>query len=79
MLWGISMKKKFFAYIEYDKESNVYVGYIPSIVWAHTQADTLEELHIKLKEVLDLCLEEMDSEEKKTIPEFVKVEEIELV
>lgn len=73
------MKKKFFAYIEYDKETNVYVGYIPSIVGAHTQADTLEELHIKLKEVLDLCLGEMDSEEKKTIPEFVKVEEIELV
>ena len=30
------MKKKFFAYIEYDKETNVYVGYIPSIVGAHT-------------------------------------------
>lgn len=69
------MNKKFFAYIEYDKETNVYVGYIPSIVGAHT----LEELHIKLKEVLDLCLEEMDSEEKNAIPEFIKVEEIELV
>ena len=67
-------KKKFFAYIEYDKETNVYVGSIPSIVGAHTQA-----LHIRLKEVLDLCLEEMDIEEKNAIPEFVKVEEIELV
>lgn len=73
------MNKKFFAYIEYDKETNVYVGYIPSIVGAHTQADTLEELHIKLKEVLDLCFEEMDNEEKNAIPEFVKIEEIELV
>ena len=53
------MNKKFFAYIEYDKESELYVGYIPSINGAHTQADTLEELNEKLKEVLDLCLEEM--------------------
>lgn len=71
--------KKFFAYIEYDKENEVYVGYIPSIVGAHTQADTLEELHTKLKEVLDLCLEEMNQEEIKDIPEFVEVSEIELV
>ncbi|WP_297205004.1 type II toxin-antitoxin system HicB family antitoxin [uncultured Brachyspira sp.] len=69
------MNKKFFAYIEYDKETDVYVGYIPSIAGAHT----LEELYIKLKEVLDLCLEEMDSDEINTIPEFVKIEEIELV
>ena len=73
------MNKKFFAYIEYDKETDVYVGYIPSIAGAHTQADTLDELYIKLKEVLDLCLEEMDSDEINTIPEFVKIEEIELV
>lgn len=39
----------------------------------------LDELYIKLKEVLDLCLEEMDSDEINTIPEFVKIEEIELV
>ena len=53
------MNKKFFAYIEYDKESEVYVGYIPSVNGAYTQADTLEELNEKLKEVLYLCLEEM--------------------
>ena len=73
------MNKKFFAYIEYDKESEVYVGYIPSVDGAHTQADTLEELNEKLKEVLDLCLEEMNSDDIKNIPEFIKVEEIEYV
>ena len=54
------MNKKFFAYIEYDKESEVYVGYIPSVNGVHTQADTLEELNEKLKEVLDLCLGEIN-------------------
>ena len=73
------MNKKFFAYIEYDKESEVYVGYIPSVKGAYTQADTLEELNIKLKEVLDLCLEEMNSDDINSIPEFIKIEEIEYI
>lgn len=47
------MNKKFFAYIEYDKESKVYVGYIPSVNGAHTQADTLEELNIKFRLIID--------------------------
>ena len=47
------MNKKFFAYIEYDKESKVYVGYIPSVNGAHTQADTLEEFNIKFRLIID--------------------------
>ena len=73
------MNKKFFAYIEYDKESKAYVGYIPSVNGAHTQADTLEELNEKLKEVLDLCLEEMNNDDINSIPEFIKIEEIEYI
>ena len=73
------MNKKFFAYIEYDKESEVYVGYIPSVNGAHTQANTLEELNEKLKEVLDLCLEEMNNDDINSIPEFIKIEEIECI
>lgn len=47
------MNKKFFAYIEYDKESKVYVGYIPSVNGVHTQADTFEELNIKFRLIID--------------------------
>ena len=55
------MKTKYVtAYIEKDSETNSYVGIVQGIPGAHTQADSLDELIVKLKEVLDLCLEEMD-------------------
>lgn len=50
--------KIFTAYIEYDPETKLYVGIVPDITGAHTQAETLDELQKNLKEVLELCLEE---------------------
>ncbi len=52
------MKKTFMAFIEYDDESHLYVGIIPNVTGAHTQAETLDELQRNLQEVLELCLEE---------------------
>ena len=46
------------AYVEFDKESGLYVGTVPGIPGAHTQGATLDELQKNLKEVLELCLEE---------------------
>jgi len=51
-------KKRFIAYIEWDPETQQYVGIIPGIPGAHTQAETLDELRKNLQEVLELCLEE---------------------
>ncbi len=68
--------KKFFAYIEKDKETGLYVGFIPSVPGAHSQGETLEELMENLKEVLSLCLEEMGEEENKNIPEFIGTIEV---
>jgi len=65
-------------YIERDPESGMYVATIPSISQAHTQAETLDELHKNLQEVVQLCLEEMDPEEKKLIPEFVAISQLEI-
>ena len=48
------------AYIEKDLETGLYVAIVPGIPGAHTQAETLDELQNNLKEVLDLCLEEME-------------------
>ena len=45
------------AYVEWDPETRLYVGIVPSISGAHTQAATPDELHTNLKEVLQLCLE----------------------
>ena len=50
--------KTFAAYVEWDPETRLYVGIVPGIRGAHTQAASLDELNINLKEVLELCLEE---------------------
>ena len=72
------MMTKYTAYIEKDPETGCYVAMVPGIPGAHTQADTLDELNVRLKEVIELCLEEMDPEEKVSIPEFVGVSQIEV-
>jgi predicted RNase H-like HicB family nuclease len=46
------------AYVEYDPESKLYVGIIPSLPGAHSQGLTLDELMENLREVVALCLEE---------------------
>ena len=52
------MKKIFTAFIEYDEESRLYVGIIPNVPGAHTQAENLDQLRHNLQEVLELCIEE---------------------
>jgi predicted RNase H-like HicB family nuclease len=66
------------GYIEKDPETGLYVAIVPSIPGAHTQAETLDELKDNLKEVVELCLEEMDDKAKKQIPEFVGIQQIEV-
>jgi predicted RNase H-like HicB family nuclease len=70
------MEQLFTAHIEKDAESGYYIGVIPAIPGAHTQAKTLDELRVRLKEVLELCLETMSDEEKKNIPQFVGTQQI---
>lgn len=67
----------FTAYIEWDPETNLYVGIIPGIPGAHTQGATLDELHDNLKEVLELCLEELNGETD-DLPRFVGLQQIEV-
>ena len=69
---------KITGYIEKDAETGLYVAIVPGIPGAHTQAETLDELRKNLKEVVELCLEEMDPEAKKHIPEFVGIQQLEV-
>jgi len=69
---------KIVGYIEKDPETGLYVGIVPGIPGAHTQAETLDELQKNLKEVVELCLEEMDKETKKNLPEFVGIQQLEV-
>ncbi len=73
------MKKTFTAYIEWDPETNLYVGTIPTVPGAHTQAASLDELRTNLKEVLELCLEETrESGGGVDFPQFVGLQQIEV-
>lgn len=67
---------KFTAEIIRDPEINQYIGLVPGLPGAHTQAPTLDELYKNLKEVVQLCLEEMTEEELKDLPEFVGFQQI---
>jgi len=68
--------KNWTAYIEKDEESGMYVGIVPALKGAHTCAETLDELYVKLKEVVDLCVEEMAEEEIMSLPTFVGLAQI---
>lgn len=67
------------GYVERDLETGLYIGIVPGIVGAHTQAESLDELQKNLKEVVELCLEEMAEEDRAKLPEFVGVQQIEVV
>ena len=66
------------AYVEKDPETGLYVAVVPGIPGAHTQAETLDELQKNLIEVVELCLEEMDSETRSQLPEFFGIQQIEV-
>ena len=52
------MEKLFTAHIEQDVETGYFIGMIPSVPGAHTQAKSLDELSVRLNEVVELCLDE---------------------
>jgi predicted RNase H-like HicB family nuclease len=66
--------KTFTAYVEWDPETQLYVGIVPGIPGAHTQEATLDEPQQNLKEVLELCLGEQAIE----APRFVGTQQIEI-
>jgi len=50
--------KTFTAIIEKDSDTKLYVGYIPGFPGAHSQGETLDELHENLREVIEMLLED---------------------
>ncbi len=69
--------KTFTAYVEWDPETKLYVGIVPGIPGGHTQAATLDELQRNLKEVLELCLEDLQGDIE-TLPRFAGLQQIEV-
>lgn len=50
--------RTFTAIVEQDSETNLYVGYVPGFPGAHSQGETLDELHENLQEVIEMLLED---------------------
>jgi len=71
------MKNVFTAYVEFDPDSQLYVGIIPGIAGAHTQGATLDELQHNLQEVMELCIEE-NPEIAENPPHFVGIQQVEV-
>lgn len=67
---------KFTAEITRDNEINQYIGVVPGLPGAHTQAATLDELYKNLQEVVQLCLEEITEEEINDLPDFIGFQQI---
>ena len=66
----------FTAEITKAPEINQYIGIVPGLPGAHTQASTLDQLYKNLQEVIHLCLDEMTDEEKRNLPEFIGIHHI---
>ena len=50
--------KTYVAVVEQDAETDWYVGYVPGFPGAHSQGETLAELHANLREVVAMLLED---------------------
>jgi predicted RNase H-like HicB family nuclease len=46
------------AVIERDIDTGYYVGYVPNFPGAHSQGETLDELAVNLREVIEMLLED---------------------
>ena len=72
------MKKyNFTVVIEKDTDTNMYVAEVPGLVGCHTQAKTIDELMTRMKEVIELCLEE-ERDKLSQLPKFVGLQQIEV-
>jgi predicted RNase H-like HicB family nuclease len=55
------MAKEFDVVVERDSEG-FFVASVPALVGCHTQARSLDELMIRIKEAIELCLEVQDEQ-----------------
>ncbi len=66
------MAREFSVVIERDGEG-YYVASVPELRGCHTQAKSLDELRLRVKEAISACLDEQDDHEPM---EFVGVQRV---
>jgi predicted RNase H-like HicB family nuclease len=67
------MKREYSVVIERDSEG-YFVGSVPSLQGCHTQAKSLDELMIRIREAIELCLEVEGKNEEEL--DFVGVQKV---
>ena len=69
------MSQNFTVLIE-QGEDGAYIATVPSLKSCYTQASTIPELLEKIREVIELCLE--DESDILPIPKFIGVQQMEI-
>lgn len=69
--------KIYTSIIEYDPKSKMLVASVIGLSGAHTQAASLDELRIDLREVIDLCLEDAQNKVYESV-QFVGLMQVKL-
>ncbi len=65
--------KEFYVVIERD-EDGMYVGEAPQIKACYSQGKTIDELMVNIREVIEMCLEELEAEDSTT--EFIGIQRL---
>lgn len=68
------MRNQTFTVLIEQDEDGFYVATVPALKSCYTQAKSLAELYPRIKEVIELCLEE----EKVTPMKFIGVQQLEI-
>jgi predicted RNase H-like HicB family nuclease len=50
--------RTFTAIVERCPATGLYIGFVPGFPGAHTQGETLDELNVNLREVIELLMED---------------------
>ncbi|WP_071190271.1 type II toxin-antitoxin system HicB family antitoxin [Trichormus sp. NMC-1] len=64
--------KEFYVVIERD-EDGMYIGEVPQLKACYSQGETIDELMKNIREVIEMCVEELEEE---LTTEFVGVQKI---
>lgn len=64
--------KEFYVVIERD-EDGIYVGEVPQLRACYSQGETIDELMQNIREVIELCLEEIEEE---STTEFIGIQRV---
>jgi predicted RNase H-like HicB family nuclease len=65
--------KEFYVVIERD-EDGMYVGEVPQLKACYSQGETIDELMSNIREVVEMCLEELEEAEATT--EFIGIQRL---